>query len=517
MMQRQTLRRPAMVQKHRAVAQSLPAPVGGWNARDSLADMAPDDAVSLVNLYPGTTSVVLRDGFSKFATGLGAQVETVMSYEGAGTAKLFGIAGGNVYNCTAGGAVGAAELSGLTNSRWQYVNISTAGGNFIEMCNGVDAVYTYDGSTWTDQSGNITGVTSSSLIGINLHKNRVWFVESGALKAWYLPVQSISGAAAVLDLRSFCVHGGVLQAIGTWTIDAGYGVDDLWVGVTSEGEVLVYRGTDPSSASTWALVGIWHIGSPVGRRCMVKYAGDLLIICQDGVFSMASALQSSRTNPRVALTDKIQSAMSSAVTSYGANYGWQLMPFPKHNALLLNVPVTAGNSQQQYVMNTITKAWCAFRGWNANVFELYNDDLYFGGNTYVGKAWNTAEDDSGSLFIDGLQAFNYFGSRGQQKRFTMLRPILAINSTQQINAGINVNFDQSAPTSAIGTASFSGALWDTGTWDSATWSSTSSISQSWQGATGVGYCGAPHIQANLDGASLQWLATDVVMEPGGIV
>ena len=133
-------------QRHRASSVSLPAPVGGWNKRDSLADMKEDDAVTLTNLFPGTTSCVLRSGFSQHSTGYSTQVETLISYSGAATNKLKAISGGSVYDATAGGAIGAAELSGLSNSRWQYINVTTAGGNFIEMCNGADAVYTYDGT-----------------------------------------------------------------------------------------------------------------------------------------------------------------------------------------------------------------------------------------------------------------------------------------------------------------------------------------------------------------------------------
>ena len=221
-----------MFQRNRATSVSLPAPVGGWNARDSLADMAEDDAVTLTNLFPSTTSVNVRNGYTKHSTGYSAAVETLMQYAGGATSELFAIAGGEIFDATAGGAIGAAEVTGLTNSRWQYVNLATAAGTFIELCNGADGVYTYNGTSWVDQSGNITGVTASNLIGINLHKNRVWFIESNTLRAWYLPTQSISGAAAALDLRAFCSRGGYLMAMGTWTIDAGYGVDDLAVFIT---------------------------------------------------------------------------------------------------------------------------------------------------------------------------------------------------------------------------------------------------------------------------------------------
>lgn len=497
----------------RGTAESLPAPVGGWNARDALGDMAEDDAVAMVNYFPGTTSVELRAGHTRYATGISGQVETVMAYSGGATNKLLAIGNNSVYDVTAGGAVGAAALSSLTNSRWQYINVATAGGNYIEMCNGADSVYTFDGSTWTAQSGNITNVTSSNLININLFKNRVWFIEKNTLKAWYLPTQSISGAAAALDLSAFAPHGGYLMAMATWTIDAGYGVDDLAVFITSNGDCIVYRGTDPSSASTWALVGVWWLGSPIGRRCFVKYKGDLLLITQDGLLPLSGALQSSRLQPRVALSDKISAQISAATSAYGSTFGWQILPFPKESMLLLNVPVQAGNIQEQYVMNMITGAWCDFQGWNANCWELYQDDIYFGGNTFVGKAWNTYSDNGSAIAGNILQAFNYFKTPGKAKRFTRMRPTLLTNGSPSIQGSINTEFDTSAPATALSTVGIAGAVWDTGVWDTALWAETLTISRQWQGANGIGYCGAPRFSSSSTGLQIQLISTDVVMEP----
>ena len=44
------------------------------------------------------------------------------------------------------------------------------------------------------------------------------------------------------------------------------------------------------------------------------------------------------SGPRVSITDKIQYAMSQAISNYGANLGWELCYFPKQNQLYLNVP-----------------------------------------------------------------------------------------------------------------------------------------------------------------------------------
>lgn len=496
---------------------SIPAPVGGWNARDSIADMDPLDAVRLTNFFPATTYVQLRLGYSRWSTGYGAQVETVLAYSGAGTNKMFGIAGGAIYDATAGGAVGVAAVTGLTNSRWQYVNVATPGGNFIEMCNGADGVYTYDGTTFVDRSASITGVTAANLIGINNHKFRLWFVERNTLVAWYLPTSSIQGAASALDLSSVARKGGFLMAMATWTIDAGYGVDDLAVFITSNGEVIVYRGTDPSSATTWALVGVFEIGSPVGRRCCFKWKGDLIIITQDGLVPLSGALQSSRVNPRIALTDKIQFAMSEAVTNYGSHFGWQALQFPKQNMLLMNVPVLENSNQQQYVMNTITGSWCNFTGWSANCFELFEDDLYFGSTNYIAKAWDTFDDNSQAIEGQGLQAFNYFDPPGQNKIFTMIRPTFSSTSQPSVFAQINTGFNTASASAPIATATSQAGKWGTAKWGSAKWGSSGSISRVWAGASGVDYCGAPNIKTMTSAINLKWISTDVVYSLGGII
>jgi hypothetical protein len=38
-------------------------------------------------------------------------------------------------------------------------------------------------------------------------------------------------------------------------------------------------------------------------------------------------------------------------------------------------------------MNTINGSWWKFTGWSANCFELFGDELYYGGNGTVYKAW----------------------------------------------------------------------------------------------------------------------------------
>lgn len=506
-------------QKSVSKASSIPAPVGGWNARDALGEMAETDAVTLINFLPGTSDVMLRKGYSQYATGISGQVESIFAYAGASSNKMFAFAGTSAYDTTSTGAVGAAVLTGLTNARWQYVNVATSGGNFLLSVNGADKLRGYNGSAWwTDGDGahDITAVDTSTCININLFKNRVWLIQKNTLKAWYLPTSAIAGAATQFDFQGVARLGGSLVAMGTWTIDAGYGVDDLAVFLTTKGEVIVYRGTDPSSSTTWSLVGIFQIGSPIGYRCFQKFSGDLLLICQDGVVPLSGELQSSRTNPKVSLTDKIQQAMSDAASNYGSNFGWQLLFHSKSNQLLLNVPVGVG-SQEQYSMNIITKNWGRFQNVNANCWEVYQDDPYFGGNGFVGKFWDTFSDNLANINGTAKQAFNYFGMRGILKRWSMMRPSLLTNGSPQILSSIDVDFADVASTSSLSFSPVSYALWDSGTWDSSLWGDNLGLQKNWQGINGIGYCCAPRLQVASSGIEVHWVSTDIVMERGAIL
>jgi hypothetical protein len=357
-------------------------------------------------------------------------------------------------------------------------------------------------------------VTTTLLVNVNLFKNRVWFTEINSLRAWYLPTSSVGGAANAIDLASIARRGGFLMGMWTWTVDAGFGVDDLAVFITSEGEVIVYRGTDPSNASTWALVGVWQLGAPLGRRCAMKYAGDLLIATQDGVVPLSGALQSSRTNPRVALSDKIQLAFSEAAQSLSTTFGWEMIDYPKANMLLVNVPKS---SREQYVMNTITKSWAQFTGWNASSWETLNEELYFGGVGVVCKAM-TGFSDNGSIITGrAQQAYNYFGRRGQNKRFTMARPILQADGAPSVQVGLAIDFDDALPVSSLSAPTLPTVVWDTATWDGATWGGALSVYRSWQGVNGVGYAAGPYLIASTKGTDVRWQSTDVVMELGGVV
>jgi hypothetical protein len=494
------------------------APVGGWNARDSLADMGKSDAVILDNFVPKTTEVVLRPGSTNHVTGITGTVETLAVYaKPGGTYSMFGAANTSIYDVTTAGVVGAAVQTGLSNARFQSVNFATTGGNFLYMVNGADSPRLWDGTTWTAVTGAstpaITGVTTANLVHVNVFQRRLWFVEKNSMKVWYLPVQSIGGAAQSFDLSSLFGQGGYLQAMGTMSMDSGNGMDDHAVFISSEGEIAIYKGYDPSSAATWYLVGVFSVGSPVGRRCFAQFGADVLIISRDGLLPMSKALLTARSNSSIAISDKIQQAISQSTSDYGTQFGWETTIFPEENLLVLNVPAGNGTSYQ-YVMYTLNGSWCRFTNWNASTFARMGSSLYMGVNGAVVKAYTGTSDNGSQINGEALASFQYHNGM-KLKRYTMMRPVYSVeSSTAGIILGLNLDFNQTAPTGIPTTSTSTAGVWGTGVWGTFTWGGGYQVNTKWQSVGGVGYCAAAHIKVGSKSSGFKWQSVDYVFESG---
>ena len=588
----------AVAKQRTAVTASLPAPIGGWNARDSLAEMNQLDAVQMVNFFPTPTDVTLRSGYSKSSTGIAGKVLSLLNYSSPTGNTLFGATTSTIYNVSTSTAT--VSLTGNTSGQWVQTSITTAGGSFMPAVNGQDPMVVYDGTRWqrsattstaqtistitrggtgnltatlttavahglvtgntiivagavpaqfngtyrvtvtgtstltytmaTAPSGDastvgtytvryfITGENSENFETVNLFKERLYFVIKDSLDFCYLPVDSINGAVSRFPLGGIFKNGGYLQAMGTWTIDAGYGVDDMAAFVTSNGEVAVYKGSDPSDPNDWALVGLWNIGQTFNRKCMFKFGGDLLVLTEGGLVPLSAGLQSTRLDPRVNITDKIFFAISQATSLYSNIYGWQINYFAKQNMLILNVPALSGT--EQYVMHNITKSWARFTNISANCWELSGDDMFFGGDGFVGKFYDTNADAGQNISGFAQQAYSYFDSRGQQKRFTMVRPILQTdNGVPTVLCGISTDFETVDLTNQI---SFNPnilaiGLWDISDWDDANWGGGLVTTKIWQGVTGIGYAGSVSLNVVSQAIELHWASTDYVMERGGVL
>lgn len=507
---------------------AIPAPVKGWSSQTSIAHAEAQTAIVLDNMFPESDSVRVRRGCTSQSTGIGGSVDSLLTYTSAtGGRKLFGAKSTAIYDCTSIGAVGAAVVSATTNGKWQQEMFSTAGGQFLVICNGANGVWTYDGAAWVDRTATITGTAGrvSTFIQVCAHKSRLWFVDDGTTDLWYLPVSSVAGAAVKFALGSLFKLGGKITACATWSSTQGQSSDDKLVVISDQGEVLIYAGTDPSSASTWALQLRFLLSPPLSNRCFLQIGADLVILTEGGLFPISQVLEiDAAALSDKSLTTRIRQAYTDAVSLSRGFAGWSIVTLPKANMALINVPAGNAGYIQQFALNVTTGAWGRFKNWNATSWAYLDGKIYYGdasGNVF--RAEYGASDNSTPIQGYCLPAFSDLGIKGRLKIVSLIRPIISSDSAQQVSLGVAVDYNTPNVSVTTGATTANLFVWDLSVWgDGSIWSD-SSVSISWDGIGNVGTTISPAFVASINSLNssnefnYRLVAFDIVFEVGGVV
>ena len=483
--------------------------------------MAPTDAVVLDNFFPSEGRVDLRRGFASHATGVGAgNVDTIAEYHSWSTRRLIAAGGGAIYNATSAGAASSLGSS-FSNNRWQWVNFN----GLMALVNGADTPQQYDGTTLSSLTITGSGLTSSTLIGVNAFKNRTYWWADNVQDFWYSDVNGFGGSVTKFPLSRVGTFGGKLMQMVTWSRDGGdKGSDDLAVFLMSSGEAIVYQGSDPGDAANWAIVGVFKIGSPLAIRGAIKFGADVLVITQGGYEQLSRALVEGESKAP-AFSDKISRAVREATANFKSNYGWQPILYPGGSMLLFNVPVST-TTYEQHVINTQTGAWCRFTGMNGSAWGLYNDDLYFGGtgDGKVYKADTGKSDNGGDISGDAQDAYWYMGNPGVRKRVTGVMPMIEgsgdltfsiITQPDFQTISLNDNIYTLANLGLVGNDNWEDVDVNWEDWEDA-YLATSRIARRWLSANSEGFAINTRLKVKTQEA-VRWYSTNYLAEPGGPV
>ena len=516
---------------------SVPSPIGGLNARDSVAAMPPTDAIVLRNWFPFPYALSMRKGWKVTTPGMVAGTNpTVAEFSpisGVPLAVVF--TGGNIYKIAAPGVAPAPSVTGMASDYWQTTMFANAGGNYLYAVNGVDSPRVFNGVTFTavledltppPAGFDISGVDPKTFVHVAVHQRRLWFVQKNSTSAWFLPVDQVGGIALQFEVGQLFKFGGFLMAIYTWAGDSGDGMNDKLVFISSNGECATFAGTDPESATAWGLEGVIRLGAPVGRRCGCSYGGDLIVLTVTGMEPLSKSFQSTKVNTDDNLTDKISHTISALISQYFTVVGWEMLLFPNENQIWLIVPIPdADGGVRVYSMNTISGAWCEYMNMDIQSVCLIGIDPYFvTKNGTLCQAWTGYFDNvllnetiGDRIEVEVITAYNYFESRGVTKRWTMARPIFQSGSIPSAAIKLEIDFAVITPLAPDATIlPSSDYLWDQAVWDEAYWNVEFDRYRRWQSVEGMGYCAALHMAVAQDVETL-WAATDFVYEFGDTI
>ena len=526
---RQGFRRVAVQPQARpvAIAKTFPSPVRGWVTNMNLSAATSGAALVLDNWIPTQTGIKPRGGALEYAD-IGADpVTSLFVYRISGVSKLFAADEGSIWNIT---STPNEDVTGQTGGYYSVVQFETSGGNYLFAANGTDSLRRYDGSSWLAVTGvsadAITGVTTSTLSHCWVWKNRLFFVQGGTMKAWYLSVDSIAGTASDHTLAGVFQNGGSLLFGATWSIDAGDGVDDKCVFVSSEGEVAIYEGTDPSDPTAFSLVGRYVLGGkPLGKNAWMRAGGDLIIATLDGMVPLSQALNKDPAALSLAAVSRNIEPDWRTEAVARQSLPWEVEKWDDENLAVVSLPVVGATTAARcFVVNMETGAWARFTGWDTRSLAVHSGLLYFG--TSDGKIMqaNTGGNDDGATYVCQLALhFDHLKAPGRRKEMKQARATFRGSKPFTPKLSCSVDYAQTFPSPPSSIADFTVDEWDSAIWDVAEWDATSSesvTSTRWVSITGAGFAHALQIQITFGitpPPSAELMAIDILYEPGGTV
>lgn len=425
-----------------------------------------------------------------------------------------------------GGTSGAsAEILGLVRATATtgtlYIGAVTSGPfQDDEALTSASGAATADGANTSASSLAVTGVDTDDLKHVWLHQNRLFFVEKNSLTAWYLPAGSVGGAANDISLAGVFQRGGTLLFGATWSLDSGAGLDDKCVFVSTEGEVAIYSGTDPSSAATWSLEGRYDIGRPLSARGIMRVGGDIMIATDDGIVALSTALTKDAADLSLsAVTRPIRNTWSIEVNRGYANM--QLFKWTAGEVLLTLFPMSA----RALSANLQTSAWAIQTGWGGLCGAELDGNAYIGQSDGVIKRIDITGADMGAPFTCSVcAAFTHLGDPLAYKMPSMVRGAYFADSAYNARYGIAVDYNVDFPAApAVADVDSDALIWGTSNWGEATWSAdveapTTGATDYWASVTGAGWALAPTVQITSGGSAklpVELVRIDVIAEGGG--
>lgn len=522
------------VQAQNTVGTHIPAPMAGINAFDSLSGMTPADSIFAYNLLPGRYGLKVRKGYREWVTGMtGGAVRTVMPFndlvETGANDELFAVTPTGIWDVSSSTdtptqVVTFAVSTGL--SGWgSWINFTTAAGQFLCHVDEVNGYRTYNGTAWSlKTTSDVTGVNPDNFVFVTSWKNRLWFVERDSANAWYLPTGSITGAATKFNFGSKFKHGGHLVGLYNWTIDGGEGIDDHLVAISSSGDIVVYKGTDPDYVSTFSIQGQWFMGDvPAGRRIASSFGGDLLLINRNGVLPLSQLMNGQDVaNSSIYVTRKISQLVRAEIAQTVNDRGWEITLVPGEDMFFVSAPKRSGYPYIQFAQNLTNQAWGIFRNLPFITGAMSNGILYFGdssGKLYIYSGYldgvNLAGAGYSAIEFSLLGSFQHYGLPAKLKRVQFIRPSFLADGSPSYSVKALYDYTISEATTPEGAPSSSSGF-DSAVWDTAVWGGDTSPFESIFGGEGMGRQVAIALRGTTN-SDCTFIGYDIMIDAGGLM
>lgn len=219
----------------------------------------------------------------------------------------------------------------------------------------------YNGSTLQVAAFLLDGSTfnTARLDGVIAHHDRAYFWDSdefdGVLRFYYGDVGAVQGELQEFPLGRLGNITGSIATMVSMTVDAGHGINDMLVVLTTTGDAVFYEGLDPSDPQDWRLAARLRISPPRGRASTVKVGGDVWVITQAGIVSLADSLR----RGRMALVNEVARPVVDRMEPYlagrEASNNWQMHVSVDGQMVIANL--RDGSDYRQWIYYLDSQTW----------------------------------------------------------------------------------------------------------------------------------------------------------------
>lgn len=500
----------------------IPISTRGLVVHENRGTSDPAGAIVYENIWPKLNYGEVRGGLEELVT-LSGEVQSLFEYNVPGAAHFFGATATGIFDIT--GTVTTA-VAGQTSGRYSVQQVGTVGGNFLICANGTDEVQQFDGTTWSASA--ITGVDTALLSHVCLYRNRLFFVEKDTKDAWFLPVDSIAGAAQRVSLGGVFQQGGALLFASRWSVDAGDGIDDKIAFFSTEGEVAIYEGGDPADVTSWRLIGIYNVSKPMGANATFKAGGDIAIATNGGIYPLSEALSKDpEALSLTAITRNIEPLWIEAARSQTTP--WEVVKWADNDLALVTLP--DDTSGKMLAVSLETGGWSVITGWAAKCAGIFNGQAYIGRSDGKVLACDKGGMDDGLPFTaTWVPSFQQYGQPGTYQRAQQCRGTFLSFGDFSAKFGVSRDYQINLPsppgTSTGAVPGVNALVWDVGLWDGANWGQDFSDQNleakttMWRSVSGTGYALAPSLQITSgtpQKLQVQIVNMEMALDAGGII
>jgi hypothetical protein len=362
--------------------------------------------------------------------------------------------------------------------------LSNLSGNWLIVVNDFgDPVLRFNGTSWTvllppatpgDGATAITGPVGSPVeFGRNLtyvakYRSRLYFIEKQSMNLWYLPTDSVGGTLVKIPLSGAATLGGYLLFLASWTVDAGDGIDDKLVAMTSEGEALIFTGNNPADPATWRQEGRYFVGKPLGMNAHSQVGGDLLILTIEGIVPISQVITKSSGEMELAMISRAIKPMWREEVKAKRTRPWTIKRWDEYGGIFVTFPGGSPGNRYCLLMNSVTGAFARAVGYDAMCFIRKAENMYFGTQDGIVMLADQSGSDDGKPYVATLVGgWETFQARSQNVTWHQARAVFTAGLTEPFEPQITSTTDYVVsipPPPAPGPDPGYPDVWDQGRW-----------------------------------------------------